>query len=153
MNSLHKELTAYIDGELSADKAREMEIALSQDVELRRLEQRLRKSIEVVENSAPVAVPLNLRRSVLEAVAEPSWRERFFRFPHLAPTALGLAAAAAVTLMVVQPGTVDDAVPADEEKLFLAQNFELVENLDLVDFDSAEDLEVVATLNELETPR
>ena len=150
MNPLHEELTAYIDGELSEARAKEVEAALKADPQLSALEQRLRASIQAVEAlPAPVteASPA-LRRAVLAAVAEPTWKEKWLRWPVLVPV-MGVAVAAAVTLVVLPRGGAE-LEGLDEEKLLLAQNLEVVEDLDLVDLDSADDLDVIADLQQLE---
>lgn len=151
MNPLHEELTAYIDGELSEARAKEVEAALKADPQLSALEQRLRASIAAVEAlPAPVteASPA-LRRAVLAAVAEPTWKEKWLRWPVLVPV-MGVAVAAAVTLVVLPRGGAELEGGLDEEKLLLAQNLEVVEDLDLVDLDSADDLDVIADLQQLE---
>lgn len=149
MSDFSEELTAYVDGELAPEKVREMEAALARDPALRSLEQRLRQSIGAVE-ALPLPAPSPaLRRAVLEAIAQPTFWERWFTLPRLLP--VGLALAAALTAVVVWPRLgLEEGLPADEEKLLLAQNLDVVEDLDLMDLDSAEDLEVVADLHELE---
>lgn len=152
-DSIHDDLTAYIDGELPPERVRQIEAALAADASLRALEQKLRRSIAAVEAlPAPVTESsAAMRRAVLNAVAEPTWRERWLRWPVLMPMA-GLAAAAAVTL-VVWPKTEEAPSGLDEEKLLLAQNLEVVEDLDLVGLESPEDLDVVADLQDLEVMR
>lgn len=151
MNHLHEELTAYIDGELSPEKQREIEAALAKDPSFRALEQRLRRSIEAVEALPLPAVSPALRRAVLSGVDQPTLWERWFSLPRLVP--LGLMMAAAVLAVVTWGRASDEGLPADEEKLLLAQNFEVVENLDLMGLDSPDDLEVVAQLHDLEVVR
>jgi hypothetical protein len=56
-----------------------------------------------------------------------------------------------VTAVVAWPRAVE--APPDEETLLLAQNLEVAEDLDLVGLDSADDLAVVAQLDELEVLR
>lgn len=151
MSDFSEELTAYIDGELSPERAREVEAALAKDPALRVLEQRLRRSIGAVEAlPAPALAPSPaLRRAVLAAIDQPRWWQRWFTLPRLLP--VGLALALSLAAVVVWPGAgLEEGAPADEEKLLLAQNLEVVEDLDLVDLDSAEDLDVVASLHELE---
>lgn len=151
MSEFEEDLSAYIDGELPPERVKEMEAALAKDPALRSLEQRLRRSIEAVE-----AMPLPqtsspaLRRAVLAAIDQPTFFERWFKLPRLLP--IGLAVAAGVSAVVFWPRP-EEAVQFDEEKLLLAQNLEEVEDLDLVDLGSTEDLDVVAQLHELEVPQ
>ncbi|MFZ5438651.1 MAG: anti-sigma factor family protein [Myxococcota bacterium] len=150
MNPLHEDLTAYIDGELPEARVKELEAALKADPQLRALEQRLRASIAAVEAlPAPQTAPSPaLRRAVLAAVAEPTWKEKWLRWPVLVP-AMGVAVAAAVTLVVLpRGGELEGGL--DEEKLLLAQNLDVVEDLDLVGLESADDLDVIADLEQLE---
>jgi anti-sigma factor RsiW len=153
MSTFHDDLTAYIDGELSAERTKEMEAALAADPSLRAMEQRLRSMVQAVEALPPPVTESSaaMRRAVLNAVAEPTFREKWLRWPVLMPVA-GLMAAAAVTL-VVWPA--EEAAPAglDEQNLLLAQNLEVVEDLDLVGLESPEDLDVVADLQDLEVMR
>ena len=144
MSDFEEDLTAYIDGELPPEKARALEAAMEKDPALRSLEQRLRASISAVEELPLPQTSPALRRAVLEAIAQPTFFERWFSLPRLLP--LGLALAAGVTL-IVWPRA-EEAI--DEEKLLLAQNLEVVEDLDLMDLGSTEDLDVVTQLHELE---
>lgn len=147
MSDFEEDLTAYIDGELPAERMRELETALAKDPALRSLELRLRQSIEAVEAMPLPQTSPALRRAVLEAISKPTFFERWFTLPRLLP--LGLALAAGLTAVVVWPRT-EEGGPIDEEKLLLAQNLEVVEDLDLMDLGSTEDLDVVAQLHELE---
>jgi len=149
MNPLHEDLTAYIDGELPEARRKEVEAALAADPALRALEQRLRRSIDAVEALPALQTEGSpaLRRAVLAAVGEPTWKEKWLRWPVLVP-ALGVAMAAAVTLVVVPRGELEGGL--DEEKLLLAQNLEVVEDLDLVGLETADDLDVIADLQALE---
>lgn len=144
MSEFEEDLTAYIDGELPPERQRAMEAALAKDPALRSLEQRLRKSVALVEALPLPETSPSLRRAVLAEIGKPTFFERWFTLPRLVP--LGLAMAAGVAL-VVWPR---EEAGLDEEKLMLAQNLEVVEDLDLVDLGSAEDLDVVAQLHELE---
>ena len=149
MSDFTEELTAYIDGELPPERVREMEAALAKDPALRSLEQRLRQSIGAVEALPSPATSPALRRAVLAAIDEPTFWQRWFTLPRLMP--VGLALAAVLVAVVVWPRAgLEEGAPADEEKLLLAQNLDVVEDLDLVDLASAEDLDVVADLHELE---
>jgi anti-sigma factor RsiW len=151
MSAFQDDLTAYIDGELSPERAKELEAALAADPALRAMEQRLRAVVQAVEALPPPVTESSaaMRRAVLNAVGEPTFRERWLRWPVLMPVA-GLAVAAAVTLVVWPVGGEEAPVGLDEEKLLLAQNLEVVEDLDLVGLESPEDLDVVAELQDLE---
>ena len=146
-----QELTAYVDGELSELEAKALEAELAQNPSLRRVEQALRRTVALVEAMPAPAPSAALRRAVLERIDAPTLGERLRAL--FTPGRLGiagLAAAAAVAAVVVaQPKD----MPGDEEHLFLAQNMEVIEDLDLVGLDSADDLDVVASLHELEVQR
>lgn len=157
------ELTAYIDGELSGEDVAAIERALSADPSLRALEQRLRRTIVAVEAlPEPVAQvstsAARLRAQVLAAVAQagaekapaPSWGERLAQWL-TGPRLVGFAAAAAATAVVLAPRRGGDEL--DEEALLLSQHMDVVEDLDLVGAGSADDLEVIASLQELEGAR
>lgn len=146
MSDFQEELTAYIDGELPPEKVRELEAALAKDPQLRSLEQRLRRSIDAVEALPLPQTSAALRRAVLAEIGRPTFWEKWFTLPRLLP--VGLALAAGLTAVVLWPR--EETPVLDEEKLLLAQNLEVVEDLDLVDLGSAEDLDVVAQLHELE---
>lgn len=154
MSEFEEELSAYVDGELPPERVRALEAALAKDPALRSLEQRLRRSIEAVESldaarDVPQTSPA-LRRRVLAELGKPTFWERWFTPPRLLP--IGLALAAGVSAVVLWPPA-EDGAPIDEERLLLAQNLEEVEDLDLVDLGSTEDLDVVAQLHELEVPQ
>ena len=146
MSDFQEELTAYIDGELSPEKVRELEAALAKDPALRSLEQRLRRSIDAVEALPLPETSPALRRAVLNAIAEPTFWEKWFTLPRLLPLGLGLAGGLTALVMWPRAGLEE----MDEDKLLLAQNLDVVEDLDLVDLGSDEDLDVVTQLHELE---
>jgi anti-sigma factor RsiW len=147
------DLTAYVDGELSELDARRIEEALKADPELAALERRLRKAVTVVEKMEAPAPSLALRRAVLGRIDEPTALERlkaFFTLPRLVPAA-GLAAAAAIAVVVVMKNRHHEApLGQDAEALVLAENMDVVEDLDLMGLENPDDLEVVANLKELE---
>jgi anti-sigma factor RsiW len=149
---LAEDLTAYIDGELSELDARRIEDALKTDPELAALERRLRATVTAVEKMEAPAPSVALKRAVLGRIDEPTALERlksFFTLPRLVP-AVGLAAAAAVTVVVVRGNRVEPPVADDPDGFVLAQNMDVVEDLDLIGLENPDDLEVVANLKELE---
>jgi anti-sigma factor RsiW len=147
-----RELTAYVDGELPAAEARRLEARLAQQPHLRAAEQRLRRAIAAVQAlPSPQASPA-LRRKVLAAVEAPGPGERlraWLSLPRLVPA--GLAVAAAATAVALWPRS--DEAEDEEEQVLLAQNLDVVEDLDVLGLDSADDLEVIASLHELEVAR
>ncbi len=147
-----EELTAYIDGELDAETAQALEAQLAVDPALKALEQQLRKTVAMMALMPALEPSAALRRAVLNKVAEPSWRERvvsLLSVNRLVPA--GMVAAAGVAAFLVVRGH-DSSAPGgveNEEQLFVAQNMDVVEDLDLVGLDGADDFEVVARLHEL----
>ncbi len=142
------ELTAYIDGELPEAERKALEAALAADPKLQALEKKLRQTIALVKTLPAPEPSRALKQSVLAHLDEekrPSW----FSWPTLVP-AMTLAAAA--VLVLVLRGGREELPPlvVDEEVLVISQNMEVVEDLDLVGLASAEDLEVVEQLKDLE---
>ena len=130
----HEEnLTAYLDGELSPDEVRALEAALEKDPALRATLASLKSAVAAVKALPEPAASLGLRRAVLAKVEGPqSFGERvklFFTLPRLVPVA-GIAAAAVVAVVTLRPG--GDKPPADPEQLFVAQNMEMLEDLEVV---------------------
>jgi anti-sigma factor RsiW len=145
-------LTAYIDGELSELEAKRVEEALKGDPELATLERKLRAAVKAVEAMPAPAPSTALRRAVLGRLDEKTRLERvlsLLTLPRLVP-AIGLAAAAAVTVVVVQRPLVEPSRPLDPETLFVAQNMDVLEDMDLIGLENPDDLDVVASLHELE---
>jgi anti-sigma factor RsiW len=151
-DELAENLTAYIDGELSELEARRVEEALKSDPTLAALERKLRVMVAAVEKMEAPAPSMALRRAVLSQLDEPGpWGRllAMFTLPRLVP-AVGLAAAALVSLVLLRGKDVEKAPVADAETLFLAQNMDVVEDLDVLGLENPEDLEVVENLHELE---
>jgi anti-sigma factor RsiW len=147
---LAEDLTAYIDGELSELDKKRIEEALLADPELAALERRLRGTVTAVEKLEAPAPSLALKRAVLGRLDEPKALDRlkaFFTLPRLVP-AVGLAAAAAAVIIV--KAKTGEPVGEDPEALVLAQNIDVVEDLDVIGLDNPDDLDVVANLHELE---
>lgn len=146
---LRSELTAYIDGELSTlDEAR-IKQALQSDPALAALEIRLRAAVSATRQLPAPEASAQLRRAVLTRISErPSWLEQLkglLAQPYLAPAA-GAALAVAV---VVAVSTRSTEAPRPDE-LQVAMNLEVLEDFDVAGLSSAEDVEVVAALHELE---
>ena len=153
-NPIEDELTAYIDNELSGADLQRVKAALATDPKLAALEQVLRSTVTSVEALGSPQPSQALRRAVLNRLEEPpSFRQRLQAF--LRPTRwvplVGIAVAAALIALIAQRST-PVALPheAEEEQLYVAQNLEVLEDLELVGLESAEDLEVIAELNSLE---
>lgn len=142
------ELTAYIDGELSEQDRREVEAQLARDPKLKALEAKLRQTVTLMKTLAAPAPSAALKAGVLDRLDEGATpKASWFSLPRLVPV---MALAAAALLFVVLRGR--DEMPAivEEDQVLLAQNMELVEDLDLVGLASAEDVEVIELLKELE---
>lgn len=153
-DSIEDELTAYVDGELSELDMQRVKAALAADPALAALEKQLRLTVTAVEALPSPQASQALRRAVLNRLDEPgTLGERlaaWLRPSRLVP-AVGLAAAAVLVAVVAQQGT--QAVPThevEEEQLYVAQNLEVIEDLDLAGLESADDLEVIAQLHALE---
>lgn len=150
-DELAANLTAYIDGELTELEMRRMKEALDADPELAALEKQLRATLKAVAALPSPEPSQALRRAVLSKLDEPtSAFERlkaFFTLPKLVP-ALGLATAAVVAVVVMQRPV--DKPQLDAETLFVAQNMEVLEDLDVIGLENTDDLDVVASLHELE---
>jgi len=145
-----EDLTAYVDGELNELDKKRFEERLKAEPELAAMEQLLRSTVKQVSALPMPAVSQQLRRNVLNRIDEPAGAgeklRAWFSGWRLLP-AVGLAAAAAITFMVTRPKH-DKFI--DPEQIELAQNFEVLENMDVLGLDSPDDLEVVARLDELE---
>ncbi|MDX2015763.1 MAG: zf-HC2 domain-containing protein [Myxococcaceae bacterium] len=150
-----RELTAYIDGELSDAERAEVEAQLAVDPKLKALEARLRQTVALMKALPAPAPSTQLKAQVwrqLEADAAPPG---FFSWQRAVP--LFAVAAAALLVFVVRGrlGGQDEAVPAfvEDDQVLLAQNMDVVEDLDLAGLAALEDLEVIEQLRELEVPR
>jgi anti-sigma factor RsiW len=151
--AFEEDLTAYIDGELPAQRRAEVETHLGACADCQSTEALLRRTLSQLEQLPEFKPSLDTRRAVLARVdALPlPLRERLkalLRPPVLVPS-LGLAAA--VALAVIYSGHKARSVEfTDAGSLELAANLELVEDYDVVGLDNADDMEVVENLRELE---
>jgi anti-sigma factor RsiW len=153
-NPIEDELTAYVDGELSELDTQRVKAALASDPKLAALEKQLRSTVQAVEALPSPEASQALRRAVLNRLDAPmTWGERLQKWlrPSRLMPALGMAAAAALVAVVAQQGAkVGPMHEAEEEQLYVAQNLEVLEDLELAGLESAEDLEVIAELSSLE---
>jgi anti-sigma factor RsiW len=146
------ELTAYVDGELDERRRSALEAAFADNPELRARVEQLRRTAEGIRALPPVAVSAQLRRNVLDAVFEPSWKERLGAWlspSRLIPLSLA-AATAAVAVAVLPRHDSDELTSVGGEQLALAQNLEMVADLDLLGLETPEDVAVVAALADSE---
>ncbi|MBZ4414898.1 anti-sigma factor [Myxococcus sp. RHSTA-1-4] len=149
-----EDLTAYVDGELPPARRAQVEAHLGTCAGCRATHALLSNAVTRLTELPAFEPSPATRRAVLaklDALPEPWWErlKRLLRPSVLVPS-VGLAAAVAVALLVVSPGP--DAPPelADPAVMELAANLEVAEDYELLGLDSAEDLEVVANLHELE---
>ncbi|MFT3840972.1 MAG: hypothetical protein QM723_28535 [Myxococcaceae bacterium] len=148
-----EDLTAYIDGELSELEKKRFEERLKNEPELAALEQLLRTTMKKVSALPMPQASQQLRRNVLNEIDRPAGAgdrlKAWFSGWRLVP-AFGMAAAAAVAVVfAVRPHHSHGEVLM-AENLEVAQNIELLEDMDVVGLDNPDDLEVVARLDELE---
>ena len=154
-----EDLTAYVDEELQPLQARRLEDHLPGCGSCTETLALLKRTVAAVEAMPAFSPSAQLRRDVLDRIsAEPApfWERlrAFLRPPVLVP-ALSAAALLAIGVVAMRGGRNDprpDApvLVADISELELAQNLELVEDLDVVGLESPEDLDVVEHLQELE---
>lgn len=143
------ELSAWLDGELTPERAQQVEAVVALDARLSTLVEQLRRARAVVSAMpSPEASP-RLRANVLSAIAAPApepWWRRWLTVPRLS-----LGALAAVALLGgVWWSRATPSFGGDEEKLLMAQHLELLEDYEVLSLRDAEDLEVIAALKELE---
>jgi anti-sigma factor RsiW len=145
------QLTAYVDGELPEEARHRLEARPAVEPALKGMEQRLRVAMARVEALPSPQASAGLRRQVLAAVEPATPLERLRAWltgPRLG--AVGLAAAGAAAAVALWPGGEE---PDEAEQVLLAQNLDLIEDLDVLGLDTADDLEVIASLHELEMQR
>jgi anti-sigma factor RsiW len=138
---IEEDLSAWLDGELSDARAKEIAAAVAADPRLGKLADSLKKSREALTALSTPELSPRLRALVLSEVAKQPEKRPFW--PALF---LGFAAAAGLAALVWWPRE-----PAlDEERMMLAQNLELLEDYDTMTLSTPEDLEVIAAMKELE---
>ena len=154
-NPIEDELTAYVDGELSELDMQRVKAALAADPKLATLEALLRSTITAVEALPSPQPSQALRRAVLNGLDAPATLgeklRQWLRPSRLMP-AVGMAAVAALVAVIAQQGgqAAGPLHEAEEEQLYVAQNLDVLEDLELAGLESAEDLEVIAQLDSLE---
>ncbi len=148
------ELTAYLDGELPADAARALEDELTQRPDLAARLASLRRVVALVATLPEPAPSPALRRAVLARLEQRTWAERaraFFAGPTWVRTGAALAVAAVVAVMVASDRREPvPRPPLDEESWTVAQDLEVTEDFELLGLESADDVEVVSRLAQLE---
>ena len=138
---IEDDLSAWLDGELSEARAKEVETAVAADPRLTKLAESLKKTRALMASlSTPEPSP-RVRALVLSELAKTPEKRSFW--PGLL---LGFAAAAGLAALIWWPRE-----PAfDEERLMLAQNLELLEDYDAMALSTPDDLEVIAAMKDLE---
>ncbi|WP_263451478.1 anti-sigma factor family protein [Hyalangium gracile] len=151
--AFEEDLTAYIDGELPPPRRAEVEAHMGTCADCRSTEALLRRTLTHLEALPEFKPSPDTRRAVLAKVdALPlPLRERLKALLRPAVLVPSLGLAAAVGLAVVYSGQESQGPDVmDAGALELAANLELVEDFDVVGMDSAEDMEVIENLHELE---
>jgi anti-sigma factor RsiW len=149
-----RELTAYIDGELSEAERAQVEAQLAADPKLKALEARLRQTVALMKTLPAPAPSRQLKAGVLSQLEAEAAPTGFFGWQRAVP--LFAVAAAALLVFVVRGrlGGGDEVAPVvEEDQVLLAQNMDVVEDLDLAGLSSPEDLEVIEALEDLEVQR
>lgn len=140
------ELTAYVDEELEPQRRRQLLSHLPGCGACARTLDQLERSVSLVRTLESPSPSGSLRRAVLsqlEKPAAPSWFQALFRPSVWAPA---LAMAAAVLFVVTRPGQKQPS----PDQLALAVDMEVLADLELLGLESAEDLEAVQQLDQLE---
>ena len=149
-----EDLTAYVDGELPPARRAEVETHLGTCAGCRATHALLRNAVARLADLPAFEPSPHTRRAVLaklDALPVPWWeRLKGLLRPVVLVPSVGLAAAVVVALRVVGPGAEAPPELADPAVMELAANLEVVEDYEVLGLDSAEDLEVVANLHELE---
>lgn len=154
------DLTAYVDQELPPLRVRQLEGHLAGCASCPEVLALLRRTVAAVEAMPAFAPSAQLRRDVLNRIsAEPPSlldRLRVLWRPSALVPALSAAALLAVGVVAMRVARHDPATPdapvlvADISELEMAQDLELMEDLDVAGLESPEDVEVVERLRELE---
>lgn len=151
--AFEEDLTAYVDGELPPPRRAEVEAHLGTCADCRSTEALLRRTLTQLAALPEFKPSPDTRRAVLAKVdaLPPPLRERLKALLRPAVLVPSLGLAAAVGLAILYTGHESQGLEdMDAGTLELAANLELVEDYDVVGLDSAEDMEVIANLHELE---
>lgn len=148
-----EDLTAYVDEELPPARRAEVEAHLGGCAGCQGTEALLRRTVARMAELPDFTPSPAMRREVLAKVdaLPPGLGERLRALlrPSVLVPAAGLAAVAGLALYTTAPGEPPLEV-ADAGTLELAMNLEVVEDYDVVGLENGEDLEVIASLHELE---
>ncbi len=153
---LEEDLTAYVDGELNELDHKRFEERLKNEPELAALAEALRTTMKQVAQLPQPEASTSLRRQVLHQIDQPftlTERLRAWLPARRLVPALGMAAAATVAVAVAVHGghpTTQPLALNDPEQLELAQNIDVLEDMDVVGLDNPDDLDVIAQLDQLE---
>ncbi|QSQ19835.1 zf-HC2 domain-containing protein [Pyxidicoccus parkwayensis] len=149
-----EDLTAYLDGELPPARRGEVEAHLGTCAGCRATHALLRNAVARLAELPAYEPSPATRRAVLaklDALPVPWWqRLKVLLRPAVLVPSVGLAAALGVALLMAGPGPEAPDELADPAVMELAANLEVAEDFEVLGLDSAEDLEVVANLHELE---
>jgi anti-sigma factor RsiW len=150
--TVEEELTAYVDGELSAVEAARVRTHLTSCGDCRATEALLRRTLTELAALPAFEPSSGLRRRVMaqvELLPRP-WTERFrhwLRPSVLAPAGVALATAVVVAVVVGQRLGVERAERGLE--LAVAEHYELLSDYEVVGV-SRDDLDVIEHLDELQ---
>lgn len=150
--TVEDELTAFVDGELSAVETARVRGHLASCSDCRSTEALLRRTVSELSALPGFEPSVGLRRRVLAEVdgLPRPWPERmraWFRPGVLAPAGMALAAAAVVAVLVGQRAMTERVDPRTE--LAVAEHLELLSDYELLGVTS-EDLDVVEHLDQLQ---
>ncbi|MFZ5469669.1 MAG: anti-sigma factor family protein [Myxococcota bacterium] len=143
-----EELTALIDGELPPLRSKQVQAHVGSCAECAQTHTLLRGAVAQLAALPAFQPSANLRRYVMNHLEAPApwWRA-------LLVPALGMATAATLVVVVSPTSTLPVPQVNEPAQLTVAMNMELLSDLELLGLESAEDLEVVGLLHELEDGR
>jgi anti-sigma factor RsiW len=154
--AFEEDLTASLDGELPPARAKELDAHLATCADCQKTHALLKHALEALSALPAFEPSSGLRRNVLTAIDQlpKPLGERLGRWlrPQFALPAGGVLAALVVAVVVAstQRHHNRSAPLTPSSELELAMNYEIVDNYEVLGVDSAEDLDVVEHLQELE---